>query len=422
MHIQLIGLNHKTAPVQIREMVYFTKEQLPNALLELYARVGEVVILSTCNRIEIFCITRRPEVTRQEITGFMSQTHGISPETIQPYLYEFTGDDAVEHLFRVASGMDSLVLGESQIMGQIREAYGIAIDTGTVHENLSSLFHRALRAGKKVRQETGIGRYALSVSYVCVELARQTLTNLKKSEALLIGAGEAGKLASQALVKGGVRKLSIANRTYSRAKTLADELGGHAMPFDEIEDALTEANIVICATGANTNSEGYVLALNTISSAMERRGSDPMFLMDISVPRSIAPEVANIQGLTLYNIDDLKTVSQSNRQEREAEAQHAEVIIKEELHRYLSQWNSLEVNSTVSAIHRQAEDIRLRTVSRTLSALHDLTEEQQEQIQELSRILVKKMLHHPVTALKDTGDLSDAQALRRLFKLDAPSA
>lgn len=409
-----VGLSYHTAPLEIRGKVSFNKESLEKALAHLRRRLGVGVILSTCNRTEVYTLCRDTSNGSRAVWDFLASFHNITADELYPYLYTLEHEEAVRHLFRVASGADSLVLGESQILGQVRDAFSAATSARTAKGSLSKLFQRAVRVGKRSRRETGIGRNALSVSYACVELARQSLGELRGATALLVGAGEAGKLACQALTKAGISRISIISRTYQRARDLADELGGVALPFNQLEEALSHANIVISAT----DSSRYVIDTRAMRQAIVSHKGNPLFLMDIAVPRDIDPEVAQIPGVRLFDIDDLKAVSHSNSLEREREAKKVDAIIDEEVFDFLHLWDSLSVESTIAALHRQAEDARQREVAKTLRLIPGLTDEQEQHIEGLSRALVKKLLHRPISVLRQQGNNEDAQAVQRLFDLD----
>ena len=396
------------------DRVSFSKEQLPDALSLLKEQVEEVVILATCNRTEIYSATQDPVRTGEMIRSFLAKIHGIAADDITPYLYEYTDDAAVRHLFEVASGMDSLVLGEPQILGQVRDSFTEAVQARSAKRDLSKLFHHALRAGKKARKETAIGRHAMSVSYVCVELVRETLGELRESTALLVGVGEAGKLACRALAKAGVGQITVVNRTYHRARSLADELGGIALPFDRLVEALAEADIVISATGAST----HVISAAAVRQAAREHNGNPLLLMDIAMPRDIDPLVADIPGVSLFDIDDLQAVSASNRKEREGEVVKVEAIIEEALAGFSEARGSSEVDSTLAALYRQAEELRRREVAKTLNLLPEITEKQRNDIETMSRSLIRKLLHNPMAALRGQGGAEDCEAFTRLFNLD----
>ncbi|MDP7225637.1 MAG: glutamyl-tRNA reductase [SAR202 cluster bacterium] len=412
-HVLLIGLNHNTAPIEVRETVSFSKDQLPAALSQLNEFAKEAVIVSTCNRTEIYTVTDDITETSNLVRSFLAEFHDVSRGEISPYLYELTDTEAVRHVLNVTSGMDSLVLGEPQILGQVRDAYTAAVEARSARIGLSKLFHKALRVGKRARRETDIGRHAMSVSYVCVELVRKELGELRDHSALLVGVGDAGKLACQALAKAGIGQINVTNRTYERAQDLADKLGGVALPFEQLNEAMSQASIIITATG----SSSHVINAASVREAVEQRGGEPLVLMDIAVPRDVEPEVGSIPSVSLFDIDDLKAVSISNREQREAEAEKVEEIIDVEISEFSGWWASLPAETTIAALHGQAEDLRQRELARFLRAENRLTDQQQIILEEMSRSLVKKLLHYPCASLRGDGQPTDVDTVGRLFKL-----
>ena len=418
MRITLIGLNHKSAPLEVREQVSFSKSQLEEALPMLKDRVGESIILSTCNRSEFYAVGENPARIAEQVRLFIADYHGISVETISAHLYEYTDADAVRHLLRVASGLDSMIIGESQILGQVRDSLSAASDAQSVQTSLLGLFHAAVRTGRRVRDETDVGRNALSVSYAGVQLAQRTLGTLSGRRALLIGAGEAGQLVAKALRTVGIADLMIANRTLARAEDLTQSLGGRAIPFSEIESALGEADIVISAT----DSPEFVITTEMASSAVDERREAPLFLFDLAVPRDVDPQVADLPGLRLFNIDDLFSIAEENLQERKLAALDAEAIVEDELVRFMAWWDSLDAVPIIKTLRQQAEELRKRELERALRKIPDLSLEQREVMDALTTSIVNKLLHDPIASLKQQTDKSQLQAARDLFRLwdDSP--
>ena len=418
MRITLIGLNHKSAPLEVREQVSFSKSQLEEALPMLKDRVGESIILSTCNRSEFYAVGENPARIAEQVRLFIADYHGISAETISAHLYEYTDADAVRHLLRVASGLDSMIIGESQILGQVRDSLSAASDAQSVQTSLLGLFHAAVRTGRRVRDETDVGRNALSVSYAGVQLAQRTLGTLRGRRALLIGAGEAGQLVAKALRTVGIADLMIANRTLARAEDLTQSLGGRAIPFSEIESALGEADIVISAT----DSPEFVITTEMASSAVNGRGEAPLFLFDLAVPRDVDPQVADLPGLRLFNIDDLFSIAEENLQGRKLAALDAEAIVEDELVRFMAWWDSLDAVPIIKTLRQQAEELRKRELERALRKIPDLSLEQREVMDALTTSIVNKLLHDPIASLKQQTDKSQLQAARDLFRLwdDSP--
>lgn len=413
MQILLVGLSHKSAPLEIRESVSFLSEQLPKALASLKTQVGESVILSTCNRTEIYAITDNLSKTSENVQKFISSFHKLPHDAVTPHLYEYHNQDAVRHLFRVSSSLDSMIVGESQVLGQVRDALSAASDAQSVQVSTVGLFHGAVRVGRKVREETDIGRNPLSISYAGVQLARRMLGDLTGKRVLLVGAGETGQLVARALRTVGVGDLMIANRTLARAEELADYLGGRAIPFSELETGLGQANIVIAAT----DSPDYLITQNMLASAYTHRQDEGLFLFDLAVPRDIDPQIASMEGVSLFNIDDLFSIAEENLEERKRAAVDAQEIVESEVTRFMQWWDSLDVIPTIRALRQQAETIRQRELSYALDKLQTLSSQELDVVEALTRSIVNKLLHDPTTALKKGADKSQLIAARDLFRL-----
>jgi glutamyl-tRNA reductase len=418
----VVGLNHRTSPLEVREKLTLTKAQWPGALktMESYGVPG--VILCTCNRSEFY--TTEPGANPEQgqnwsdgedrIKQFLVDQFGVSLLDVDRYLYVHRQNECVRHLFRVASSLDSMILGEEQIIGQVRDAFEVATQASTAQGPLSLLFQRALRVGRKVRRETGIGRNALSVSRACVELARNALGDLRGRSAMVVGAGDAGELAAQVLHRSGVTDITVTNRTYRRAVEVAAGLSGQPIPFHEFPNALQGADIVIGCTG----SPGYVLEAGTIQAAMAARPHRPLFLLDIAVPRDIDPTAAEINNVFLHDVDDLESVSEASRQEKEQEARWAEDVVTREIDEFLEWWRDLEVLPTVIALRHKAEDIRERELNKTLKRLdHKLTAEDQASVEAMTRAIVKKLLHAPTIYLKNRPPSNSLEIAKDFFQL-----
>ena len=413
MEILVVGLNHKSAPLEVLEKLSFSKEQLSDALSGLRDQVGESIILSTCNRTEIYATIDGPAEVKQQISSFVARFHGIDVEAISPHLYDYLGTDAVSHLLGVASGLDSLIVGESQIMGQVRDAMTVASETGSAHVPLVGLFHAAVRTGRRVREETEVGRNALSISYAGVQLAKRTLGSRQGLTVLLVGAGEAGRLVANALRTVGVGELVIANRTQSRGEELANSLGGAIVPFAGLNEALGKADIAIAATDA----PDYVITQDMVAATQEQRGKHHLFLVDLAVPRDIDPQVADLEGVKLFNIDDLSLIAEENLEARKRAAVHAESIVRDEVARFMKWWDSLDAVPVIKILQRQAEEIRKRELDHALHDMPDIQSEHVAVVDALTRSIVKKILHDPTIFLRDKADKSQLQAARDLFRL-----
>ncbi len=412
MKIVAIGLNHQTANLALREQLTVGPEEMNEALGALRLRVGNGVILSTCNRSEVYALVPSAVQGTESLKGFLTAFHRVARREIEPHLYAYSQRRAARHLFRVASGLDSLIIGEAQILGQVRDAYGAASRTGLAGGTLARLFHHALRVGKRARRETDIGRNALSVSRAAVEIARRALGNLSTKRVLVVGLGDAGRLAAQALADAGVGDIAVTNRTYQRAVEMAIQVGGRAVPFNGLGDMMEEADIVVSATG----SPGYVITQEMVAQA--RVANDrPLLLIDIAVPRDIDPAVKDFSCVHLYDIDDLELVAEANRRQREQEAQKVEAIVKQEVDQFMEWLSSLEVIPTVAALRERADSLRARELARVMKRLPSLDEEEQRRLTAFSKALVKKLMHQPIASLKEKRNPTYTQVTRELFDL-----
>lgn len=413
MRIVAVGLNHRTAPLAVRDQVALGSGELPGALEHLRQRTGNGVIVSTCNRSEIYALVPKVSSGTEKLKGFFTAYHGVARRDIEPHVYIYSQGEAARHLFRVSCGLDSLILGEAQIQGQVRDAYAAASQLGMTGGTLSRLFHQALRVGKRARRETNIGRNALSVSRAAVEMARRLLGDLRDRRVLVIGLGDAGNMAVRALMDAGAIHISVTNRAYQRAEEVARELGGTAIPFGDLGEMLEDTDIAISATG----SPGYIVTREHVARARVA-SSRPLLLVDIAVPRDIDPEVKTIPGVHLFDLDDLEAVAESNRRGREQEAQKVESLIAEEVDRFEEWLSSLQVVPTLAALRERAESVRARELARVVKRLPDLDEEEQRRVAAFSRSLVKKLMHQPIASLKEKRDPAYTQAARRLFGLE----
>ena len=414
--ILLVGLSHRSAPLELRESVSFKSDQILESLPALRDELGEAVILSTCNRSEIYTVTDDHADDISRIHSFIAEYHDLPIDRIAPHLYSRSGSDAVRHLFRVSSGLDSMIVGESEILGQVRGALRAATEaksTDTANTACGRLFHAALRAGRRVRLETNIGRNPLSISYAGVRLAQRVLGDLTDKRVLLIGAGEAGSLVARALRTVGVGDLMIANRTASKAEELANYLSSRVVPFERLEDSLRVADIAVAAT----DSPSYVITSAMQESLYRSPHESPLFAFDLAVPRDIDPAVQTDFGVRLFNIEDLSAIAEENMTERQRAAADAEIIVNDEVVKFMKWWDSLDVLQTVKAIRQNAEEIRRREVSKALDILEDLTPESRRIVDTLSRSIVNKILHDPTDSLKNGATKSQIRAAKDLFRL-----
>ncbi len=415
----LLGLNHRTAPVEVREK--FALEKKDRHPLELLKnevpQANEAYFLSTCNRVEFLLVTTAPEETLSRLKGLLSRETGLPREAFEPHLYLLRDLEAVRHIFRVASGLDSLVLGEPQILGQVKEAYREAVEHRTTGPILNRLLHRTFSVAKRVRTETGIGSYAVSVSYAAVELAKKIFGSLKGKVALLVGAGEMAELAAQHLLAAGVERMLVANRTLSRAIELAERFRGEAYGLEELSECLLRTDIVISSTGA----PGYVITREMVKPLLRKRRLRPLFFIDIAVPRDVEPAVNELENVYVFDIDDLKQVVEENLDRRRREALRAERIIEEEVLKFERWLRELAVYPTIKALRARAEAIRQRELARTLPRLRDLSPEEREALELMTEAIVQKLLHAPIAYLKMGYHRLGREAIttvRRVFDLD----
>jgi len=413
LHILCTGLNHRTAPVEIREQVSFSGQELGPALLSLRSHIAEGIILSTCNRTEIYTVAKDPDKSTHAICSFLAEFHCVDASSFVPYIYTLTDMEAVRHLFRVAAGLDSMILGESQILGQVRGALTATAGIGSPGVVLSRLFHYALRTGRRAREETDVGKNAISVSYAGVRLAQRVLGGLADRSVLLVGAGEAGHLVARAIRTVGVGDLLVANRTLSRAEALAQELHGRSVPLAGLWETVKEVDIII----SSTDAPELIFSRSGLAEAMDTRSGRPIFLFDLAVPRDIDPDVASIPGVHLFNIDDLSAIAEENRLEREKAAASAEVIVESEVERFSQWWRSLEAVPLIKELRAEAEAIRRQELEKTLRRLPGLDAQGRKDIERLSRSIMNKLLHNPITALKEPKAASHLQAARELYQL-----
>ncbi len=418
MRLFAVGLSHRTAPVDLRECVDFARGGLDIALGALASQgVGrEVVVLSTCNRAEIYAVGDT-DATAEGVGRFFSEYHKLPHAAVAEHLYLRRGADAARHLFRVAAGLDSLVVGEPQILGQVKAAYSTASDLNYTGTLTNRLFHSAFAAGKRVRAETGLGEGAVSVSYAAIALARKIFGHLKGRSVLILGAGEMAKLTGVHLQAQQVKEIAIASRTFAAAEGLAAHLGGRAVAWQALDDALADADIVITATGAAEP----VLTRSRMEDVMRPRRSRPVFVIDIAMPRDVEPGVGDLDQVFLYNIDDLQTIVKENLARRGEELVRAESIVEEEVARFTSWMQSREVVPTVVALRQRFETIRKGELARLEPKMAGLPPEARARIDEVTRLIVEKLLLTPTEQLKGLSDEATAtayaDALSKLFSL-----
>ncbi len=438
MSLLVLGVNHRTAPVEVRERLTIDEGNLPPALDSLARQVAPGVILSTCNRLEIYTLTNEDADDPEPVAGlrrFLSSYSGLPEADLEPFLYQRQEGDCVRHLFRVASGLDSMVVGEWEILGQIRAAFSGASNPKSgpsyVKGPLSRLFHQALRVGRRVHHDSNLGSNLgdyrrRSVSHVGVRLIHRLLGDLSQKRVLLVGAGEAGKLAGRALATAGVANLIVTNRTFERAQALSEELGGQAAPLERLHQTVGDADVVI----STTSSPDYLLHRAGLQEIMALRTSRPLLMVDIAVPRDIDPEAGDLDGISLYDIDGLSRTSDAASVGMEPEIAHAEDLAAQEASRFMDWWQSLDAISAVATIREYAEEVRRAEVDKTLSRLRhrqatngDSSEETElddlaAHLDAMTTALVKKLMHHPTMYLKEGNDPARQEVIREMFKMD----
>jgi glutamyl-tRNA reductase len=413
MTLTLIGVNHKTAPIALRERVAIGRDELAEATRALAATPGvaECMIVSTCNRVELLAALEAPEAP---VAGFLSSYFGIEASVLSPHLYEYRDKEAVSHLFRMAASLDSMVVGEPQILGQVKEAFAVARSAGTVAGQLEHLLQSAFAAAKKARTETGIGSNSVSIASVAVDLARKIFGSLEGRTVFLVGAGKMSELAARHLVQQGAGAILVSNRTAERARRLAVELEGRVVPevieFEQLYEAASRADIVISSTGAPhpifRPEHGHAF--------LHKRRNRPIFFIDIAVPRDVDPEMNKLDGIFVYDIDDLQQVAAAHMEERSRQAVDAETLIASEVERFHLRRRTINAAPAIVALQRKAEEIRVAEIERIHSRLGSLTAEQLAAVEALTRGLVNKFLHPPMQALKQAARKGDSARLDAL--------
>jgi glutamyl-tRNA reductase len=413
MNISVTGLSHQTAPIALRERLAFAPEELATALSGLHEVYDAAAILSTCNRTELYITNQTPVSSTSVIRALASVRRVAVPEGAE--FYHLEGDDAIRHLFRVASGIESLVVGEFEILGQVRAAFSAATAAGSTSSVLARLFHAAIRAGRRARDETQVSAHGVSVSATAVALVRQALGDLRRKCVLIVGAGDAARLTAQALTSAGTGRILVSTRTFERARDIASELGALAYPFEEMPSLLREADIVISSTSAPE----HVISRRDIEAALDGRGQRPLVLVDIAVPRDIDPSVAGLHGVRLFDIDDLQAQAEENLQARLNEVVAVEAVVDQEVKRFRDWLVTHDVVPTIARLEARAENARRREVERTLARMPGLTPQDRKRLEAMTRAIVRRILHEPVTRLKTPAGQGHLEAAHHLFGLDS---
>ncbi|HVA00511.1 MAG TPA: glutamyl-tRNA reductase [Terriglobia bacterium] len=417
MNLALVGINHRTAPVEVRERMNIPEARLEEAVADLAHRDGitEGLILSTCNRVEVIANAQNNVAAEPVIRRFLADHHHCDLAAYEPHFYRYRQQQVVEHLFRVASSLDSMIVGEPQILGQLKQAYNVARQAGALNGTLNEIVLQALTVARKVRRDTAIGASAVSVSYAAVELARKIFRDLTGTTIFVIGAGKMSEIAAKNLIRSGASAIFVSNRTYERATELAKAFHGTAIRFEELFDHVQKADIVICSTSA----PHYVIHREHAEKWLAARKNRPIFFIDISVPRNVDPAINQLDNAFVYDIDDLGQVVEANKKQREREASWAEEIVQDEVQKAMRRMASREVVPTIVALEQRLEHIRESELERYRGRLNALSPQQREAVEALTKGILNKILHGPITELKSGAGRPEqsslVQVVRKIF-------
>lgn len=418
MKTVVIGLNHKTADVDLREKLAFNGPKLEEGIRRIRAlpEIRETIIVSTCNRVEIYLNVKDIAKAFEEVKDFFVRFFEIRKESLDNALYLYDDMEAVRHIFRVSSSLDSMVVGEPQILGQLKDAFEFALERKTTGVLLNRLLKKSISVAKRIRTETKIAENAVSISFAAVELARKIFDDLPEKSFMLLGAGEMAELAAKHMINNGVKNIVIANRTYETGCNLAKEFNGRAIKFEAYLDELAHMDILICSTGA----QKYVLMKDQMQKVMKERKNRPVFLIDISVPRNIDPEINDLDNVYLYDVDDLKGVVDTNILERQKEAKKAEEIIEEEIETFQRWLSSLDSVPVVIALREKAEAIKKEELEKLLNRLPEIGEKEKKAIEGMAGSIINKLIHAPTVALRDDSEDRDMMiaTIKRLYGLN----
>jgi glutamyl-tRNA reductase len=421
VYIIAIGVSYRKTPIEVREKLAFDSSQLPSLFggLKAAGKIAGCVILSTCNRMEIYAASRNVDAALAEIWSVLAAESGIEVEELQEYLYSFTCEQAIEHLFRVASGLDSMILGEMEILGQVARAYQFACENSACNSVLNVLFQRALKVGKQVRNQTRIGTGASSVGAAAVELARKTFGDIQGRSILLIGAGEVGRLVARNIANNGASQVMVCNRSYDKAQELASEFGGSAVPFETLTKCMARADLILSCTAA----PDYIISREQLAAVMSTRNGKPLFLIDLAVPRDIEPESSQLQCVRLCNVDDLQSMVNESMSEREAEARKAETIIEKALDNFRTWLNSRHAVPVIQALYKKGEEIRDSELEKAMRKLGTLTEREENVIRSMANSIANRLMNTPIVQLRQYAQTEQGQLyvqfVQDLFDLPA---
>lgn len=418
MHIIVVGLNYRTAPVEVRERFTFAERDLPDALKQLKQTksIMECVIVATCNRTELYAVVDRPTLCGHYIRSFMEKWFNTPRQQFTSDLYMYEDEKAIDHLFRVTCGLDSMVIGETQILGQVKNAFALAQEHRTTGTLFNAIFKQAVTLAKKAHSDTAIGEAAVSVSYAAVELGKRIFGQFGGKTIMIVGAGKMSELTAKHLYANGASRVFVVNRTYDRAVQLADKFNGTPLSMTDAISRLHETDIIISSTG----SDGYVIMREQVAAAMQKRKSRPLFMIDIAVPRDLDPAIASVDNVFLYDIDDLEGIVESNMEQRRQEAAKIEVLIQAELDAYRSWYKTLGVAPLIRALQTKAADIHAETMDSLANKLPDLGERELKIIQKLTKSIVNQMMHDPILRIKEmAGEKKADEAMDMFVKLFA---
>jgi glutamyl-tRNA reductase len=418
MRILVVGVNHKTAPLDVRERLSFNGERLGEGLMKIrnLAGIHEAAVLSTCNRVEIYAVCKDVAESGKTLFSFLSEFHCIDGSALGRSLYVLGDTNAVQHVLRVASSLDSMVVGEPQILGQMKDAFEFALEHRTTGVILNKLMKKAISVAKRIRTETKIAENAVSISFAAVELAKKIFTDLQEKSFMLLGAGEMAELAARHMVSSGIREVVVANRTYESGCELARDFCGRAIRFEDFHTEMTNCDIIICSTGA----PAYVLRKEEMQKVMRERKQRPVFIIDISVPRNIDPGINTLDNVYLYDVDDLQGVVDVNMMGRKKEAEKAEKIIEGELEAFRKWLSSLDSVPTMIALRNRAEEIKREEMGRLINKCPGLDEKELKAIELMASAIVNKLIHPPTIALKEDAEDRDVliAAIRKLYRIN----
>jgi glutamyl-tRNA reductase len=416
-----IGMNHETAPVQVRELFALGKHNMADAINSIRSikEIKESIVISTCNRVEILFTSDNGKSARESVVEFFSRFSGMKKEELEEILYMYDGNNAIRHIFRVGASLDSMVIGEPQILGQIKDAYRTAVENKLSSVILNRLMHRTFSLAKKIRTDTGISGFPVSISFAAVELGKKIFGDLHEKEVLLVGAGDMAELAATYLLNNKVANIVVSNRTFTRALEVAEQFHGKAVSFEEIEDQLLKADIVITSTA----SPEPILHFSQVKEVMKKRKNSPLFFIDIAVPRNVEPRINEIENVFVYDIDDLKVITESNIDKRKNEAIKAERMVDEEVIKFEEWLKTLEVVPTIVALKEKFDKICRNELKKTFSSLKDLTPKQKKGVENLIQSITKKTLNDPIVFLKRKGKRSSRDLYldiaHQLFNLES---